>query len=387
MAEIYANSTLTIAASSSSGPHEGLFRVADPNFIGLPVSKSSHIRARRPLDLASGDLPLLRRGWVFQERLLSPRIIHFANHELIWECMELLDCECQGTQDKPSGTALPWPVSKTYCQQKRWRALKHQPVRITEMWTNLIINYYMLALSKPDDIFPAISGIAKSFREATGWEYSAGMWKQTMIYCLTWHTHDRYSQTRCIPWRAPTFSWASIRLNQTPTVGINYPKWKDMDESAIVEEVRCCPKGDDPTGQLESGYIILSSTVIQATIFDTQNRVSVRIRTLPPEGADAAVFFFKADFDLKQADYEVHDGATVFCLKLFDRKFSVDYGVWLVLIKRNSTVWECNGTQGDCEFERIGLMQPFHEDESDPRTFEEASSEQATRLNAMVKII
>ena len=386
MANIYANSTLTIAATASSGPHEGLFRLAAPDRIGWPISKFPHIHARQPLQLGSQGLPLLGRGWVFQERLLSPRVLHFADHELIWECMELLDCECQGTEAKPFEQDNAWPVLKNMCHPVKWSSSKDDHVKLTDMWLNLINDYAQLALSKPDDIFPAISGIAKSFGEATGWNYFAGMWKQTMIYCLAWYSFGHNLPTRCVPWRAPTFSWASVQFNMKPSFGMDYPNWKELDVSASVMGVECCPKGNDPTGQLESGYVILLGTVVQATIFDTRN--GFRIRTLPPEGAKAKVYSFNVDCKLKQAGHEVHDGALVSCVKLFDGKRVKQFGVWLVLSKKNSTAWEWNGTKGGCEFERLGLMQPrYDEDESYPRTFEDASSEQATRMNAMVKII
>ena len=32
------------------------------------------------------DQPLLRRGWVMQEKLLATRVIHFTGSDLIWEC-------------------------------------------------------------------------------------------------------------------------------------------------------------------------------------------------------------------------------------------------------------------------------------------------------------
>jgi hypothetical protein len=40
-----------------------------------------------------GDFPLLSRAWVYQECLLSPRVLHFSPNELIWACQEQFDCE------------------------------------------------------------------------------------------------------------------------------------------------------------------------------------------------------------------------------------------------------------------------------------------------------
>ena len=39
------------------------------------------------------DSPLSKRGWVTQERLLSPRIIHFGERQMFWECQERQACE------------------------------------------------------------------------------------------------------------------------------------------------------------------------------------------------------------------------------------------------------------------------------------------------------
>ena len=37
--------------------------------------------------------PLYQRGWVMQERLLAPRVVHFLHGELIWECSQVIVSE------------------------------------------------------------------------------------------------------------------------------------------------------------------------------------------------------------------------------------------------------------------------------------------------------
>lgn len=44
--------------------------------------------------LRKAGAPLLQRAWVFQEQVLSPRMIHFGAQELVWECSHGLRCEC-----------------------------------------------------------------------------------------------------------------------------------------------------------------------------------------------------------------------------------------------------------------------------------------------------
>jgi hypothetical protein len=35
------------------------------------------------------NAPLYTRGWVFQERLLAPRVLNFTRNQLFWECNDL----------------------------------------------------------------------------------------------------------------------------------------------------------------------------------------------------------------------------------------------------------------------------------------------------------
>lgn len=37
--------------------------------------------------------PLHRRGWVVQERLLAPRVLHFSLQQLVWECRKFSAAE------------------------------------------------------------------------------------------------------------------------------------------------------------------------------------------------------------------------------------------------------------------------------------------------------
>ena len=37
--------------------------------------------------------PLNERAWVFQERLLAPRVLNFSTEQIFWECMQTEACE------------------------------------------------------------------------------------------------------------------------------------------------------------------------------------------------------------------------------------------------------------------------------------------------------
>jgi hypothetical protein len=59
--------------------------------------------------------PLLQRAWVFQEQILSPRMIHFGRYEMAWECHSGLQCECSGLKIQAWGNSQRTnPSAKSY---------------------------------------------------------------------------------------------------------------------------------------------------------------------------------------------------------------------------------------------------------------------------------
>ena len=104
MAQVYQNAYLTICATSGPDDDAGLWsrtRAPLPAQIGLRVGGcdyKAYIEMRDRKDavhLAIKEVekdgrtnhplyPLLSRGLTFQERLLSPRLLHFCYRELLW---------------------------------------------------------------------------------------------------------------------------------------------------------------------------------------------------------------------------------------------------------------------------------------------------------------
>jgi hypothetical protein len=100
MASIYQNSCITIAATKSPNDSGGCFSTKSPYHSDYQLSlrgRQSDIYVREKI-LHFGDphcsSPLLKRAWVYQERLLAPRMLHFCEKEIVWECQQLTRCEC-----------------------------------------------------------------------------------------------------------------------------------------------------------------------------------------------------------------------------------------------------------------------------------------------------
>ena len=98
MNQIYQGSFCNIAATSSPSPFGGLFVERDPTLLTpfRVLVKGALSENKDGFYDVGGDFsqdwtsqvtmsPLGRRAWVVQERLLAPRVVHFAKSKLFWE--------------------------------------------------------------------------------------------------------------------------------------------------------------------------------------------------------------------------------------------------------------------------------------------------------------
>ena len=100
MEEVFASAYCTIAATSAKDSNEGFLnprpdeqpvRLVDAS-TGTSFSVyASEVGGTFNHDVENGVLN--KRGWVLQERALSPRTIHFTTTQTYWECGSVIRCE------------------------------------------------------------------------------------------------------------------------------------------------------------------------------------------------------------------------------------------------------------------------------------------------------
>jgi hypothetical protein len=225
MSDIYRNATVTLSADGAKDVSGGLF--------GSPAArKSSHkvhsfivedkddnpttVYARlcsappsNPNSFPHSSLDpdpsvLSTRGWVVQERILSPRMVHFHQEELVWSCYSQQRCECR---------LLPG-VSATN-PFRRLLASENSAVDLLLEWPTLVSQFTSKDLSFARDRLPAISGLATLMGQRTSSQYLAGLWADDLEYSLLWMSDHQKSGSRPVqrvdvePY-APSWSWASI---------------------------------------------------------------------------------------------------------------------------------------------------------------------------------
>ncbi|KAF2262925.1 HET-domain-containing protein, partial [Lojkania enalia] len=188
MASIYRNSSITLSAAWAAGPHDGLFIQKPPRTHSQTTDPGPNKRKQAP-HLPSRH-PLLSRAWAHQERLLSPRVLHFG-HELLWECMTHSTCECGSAAHDNVRSSLftNWPLRKTFFHPLAFSLFSR--VDIANVWQGIVRDYTRLQLSNASDIFPALSGAAKLLRAALEEKgvrsgYVAGLWEDWFVEDCLW---------------------------------------------------------------------------------------------------------------------------------------------------------------------------------------------------------
>jgi hypothetical protein len=130
---------------------------------------------------------------------------------MIWDCIELTTCENSFDRRRQF-------KNKLNIFQKSWQ---HQPMQLFNVqgqewidyhiWGDVVTRYTQCDLSYPEkDKLLAISGVARALSIATHDKYLAGLWRKQLPQQLDWSCHSSVRCSRAQPYRAPSWSWASI---------------------------------------------------------------------------------------------------------------------------------------------------------------------------------
>jgi hypothetical protein len=226
MHRVYQNSYCNIVAADSKHSRGGLFRQREVSDVMPAEYHGKRIFGHQSWSIIPSDLwdaqllgtSIYTRGWVFQERMLSPRLLHFAKKQIFWDCATLSACEAY-----PSG--LPLAVDSTAATDRHWRGRLQQRSRdqkslvvganddsIETFWQTAVLKYTSCDLTKQKDKTVAIWSIAKTVRDITGEEYACGLWSFRLEEQLAWTVNDGSKGLRKaeLQWRFPSWSWVSV---------------------------------------------------------------------------------------------------------------------------------------------------------------------------------
>jgi hypothetical protein len=203
MAYIYGNSYLTISATSSLCPAAGLAPIRpspqtfkhkndDEEVFSVFVRRLLEYNFLGSNTFLSAEYPTLGRGWCFQERYLSPRIVHFIKEEMVWECRYKRHCQCGAIDRRPETTKSVYQEALNVLQQaqKRETSLSEltddEIFKIISGWTVTLADFSITSLTYDTDILPPLSGMAKTLQQAGLGQYLAGLWRFRLEDQLIW---------------------------------------------------------------------------------------------------------------------------------------------------------------------------------------------------------
>lgn len=259
MEKVYGGAELVLAAAVASSPTDGFLRDRPGNLSGhtsvslVPkgtLMNTSYRLMFQDVHMSGVDGPLERRSWAFQEKLLARRYLAYGPDEMRWECSQDSFCECGWISAQPPGFHYERNLDSTL------KSVSY-PLWV-ELWAKAIVQPYTTKkLTVQSDKLVALSAVASRFQSKRGGTYLAGLWREGLIYLLSWLADCGSPQS----FYAPSWSWASI--DDT----IAYPKYlvgepmlaNVLDYSVVLSTA-------NKFGPVSSGKIKLSGKAIRATL-------------------------------------------------------------------------------------------------------------------------
>lgn len=228
MHRIYSNTFCTISAAGGIGSSSSILRRRATNalqqdqisieWLNQDGTTTKSLYRLLDCEFWHKDIeaaPVNLRAWVIQERMLSPRILHFTTSQVYWEFFQY-----RASEVYPDAGAWPWVgdlSSKTSknlpCRDyEKGRSLRESEQRqIHRQWCLLVESYTACQLTVRTDKLVAFSAIARRMASNLQDEYLAGMWRRSLEHDLLWLTFPPAPEPpQPAVYVAPTWCWASV---------------------------------------------------------------------------------------------------------------------------------------------------------------------------------
>ncbi|KAH9849447.1 heterokaryon incompatibility protein-domain-containing protein [Lenzites betulinus] len=229
--------------------------------------------------------PVSARAWCMQELLMSPRVLLFASHTLLFRCLSAT--RHVGSALRPVSRLLPEthalpdalflspppalappapdPWAPDAPNSQEWE-------RLHGRWAPLVRDYTRRTVGFPRDKLVACGALAGAFARVLRTEYLAGLWRATLLMDLLWQRArptwidgggGRGRGARgCLPrpgggYRAPSWSWAAVDGAVDPN--------QSTVESLLAEVLGCEVVLRDEKllfGEVTGGFLVLRAGLI-----------------------------------------------------------------------------------------------------------------------------
>ncbi|KAM6535990.1 hypothetical protein FALCPG4_005513 [Fusarium falciforme] len=207
MGAYFASAYCTLAATSSTNYEEGLF--LERRALRLSDGTSSIYVGDIPENNFDDDVNsanLNTRGWVFQERMLAPRTVHFTKSQMYWECGSAIRCETLNDIDRPfnwlGDSCFPWATNRISSGMS------------IVVYQDVFSRYSALEFSKQTDRPAALLGLETRLGHFYGTTCTKGILHSRLHESLLWTRAGNEGLVEIFPpgtVQAPSWSWTSYK--------------------------------------------------------------------------------------------------------------------------------------------------------------------------------
>lgn len=351
MIQIYRHAEFTVAAAvPRTEPHLGLFRRPDPSDI-LSVTLSGlqdpekngmgqDVVFMKSQEEAYEKSPLVSRGWCFQERETSRRILHYTQTQVLWECRTI-----QASEGLPYGDGPLWPTRMLDNELNDELVLK--------AWHGAVEDYSARDLTVFTDKFPALSGLATAIRDykPANCRYLAGLWEDNFLSDLQWFSRSldgAPTKNRRYPeYVAPTWSWASvagpISYKAAPKQR-HSTKHYENEPKHVLKVLNICVQNsaNDPSGAVKQAVLTCTAGLVPGLLGGRKHWGTPEYRVASRDRVQIG----NVHFDV---DPKIYDGGlkVVFCIHLGGPGFDGRKGPGLVVLPTGDR---------ENEYRRVGMI-------------------------------
>ncbi|EKG12647.1 heterokaryon incompatibility protein [Macrophomina phaseolina MS6] len=298
---------INIAADRATNPHAGAFAERQPSVVapcqiitGGEGEQLYTIMHDFDLTGAYRVAPLTQRGWVFQERMLSPRVVHLGMEQLWWECTDIgFASEFLPTgllRDHPQFALGHVPFKIVEPVEKPTAGVNSSctTLSMTDKWHSMVVHYSSLTLNFPEkDVFAALSGVAERYAALLDDEYIAGHFLSMMPQDLCWISFG-LERSRTLSYRAPTWSWTSVSQSRDNLVWFRPDQSTKALASIVSHKVELLDQ-ENPCGPIRYAEITLSALLLDCFRLDGHPAIRQHDKVLDDSELECVVDFNPGD--------------------------------------------------------------------------------------------
>ena len=146
---------------------------------------------------------------IYQERLLSRRVVHYSEREVYWECRTAEACECGRTEARNYPSAGP-KIEHAVALGLGSSSTNPDKSALRRRWRAMVEEYTRLKLTVGTDKLAALQGCVDQMKVMQSGDYVFGLWQYSLLEDLCWtasvgQAHKKSPELIDLP----TWSWAS----------------------------------------------------------------------------------------------------------------------------------------------------------------------------------